>query len=61
MTAQNPPAINGDLGRERGMPESTRMMHDGSRMREAIKVAESRVPDWAARFGAVQRVGLGMG
>ena len=26
MTAQNPPATNGDLGREQGTPESTRTM-----------------------------------
>ena len=34
MTAQNPPATIGDLGREQGAPMSTRMSLDGSRSAE---------------------------
>ena len=34
MTAQNPPATNGNLGRERGVPMSTKTSLDGSRLAE---------------------------
>ena len=43
MTAQNPPGKNGDLDREQGMPEFTRMTLDGSHTGEAMEVIESRV------------------
>ena len=45
MIAQNPPTITSDLRREQGVPESTRMMQDGSYPVEAQEVAESRVLD----------------
>ena len=61
MTAQNPPATNGDMSREWGAPESTRIMQDRSYSGEALEVAESRVPAWAASFGMAQQVGPGMG
>ena len=43
MTAQNPSAKNADLGREQGMPESTRMMQDESHLVQATEVVESEV------------------
>ena len=60
MTVQNPPATNGDLGRERGVPEPTRTMWDGSRLAEAKEVTEERVPGWAASFGMAHQVRLGI-
>ena len=38
MTEQNPPEINGDHIREQCMPESTRMVQDGSHLGEAMEV-----------------------
>ena len=61
MTAQNPPATNGNLGRERGMPVSTRIIQDGSHLAEELEVTEGRVPGWAASFGMAHQVGLGIG
>ena len=37
MAAQIPPATNGNLGRDWGMPKSTRMMQDGSYLGEALE------------------------
>ena len=37
MTDENPPATHSDLGRERGMPESTRTMQDGSHLVKAME------------------------
>ena len=43
------------------MPESTWMMQGGFHPGEAFKVAETKVPVWAASFGAAYRVGLWIG
>ena len=61
ITAQYPPAINGDLGSEQSGPESSRMMQDGSHLGEAMGAAESKVPYWTASSSMAQWVGLGMG
>ena len=61
MTAQNPPATNGDFGREQGMPESTRPIQDEFYPRGANKAKESRVLGWDASFSELQHIGLGMG
>ena len=37
------------------------MMQDGSHPTEALEVAESRVPAWAASFSAMHQVGLVLG
>ena len=42
MKAQYPPAKNGNFGKERGAPESTRMMKNRSYVGETIKVPKSR-------------------
>ena len=55
MTAKYPLITNGNLSREQGAPESTRMMQQGSRLVEATEVVESRVLGWAASFSAVGR------
>ena len=59
MTAQNSP-INGDLGKKRGVPMSTRMMQDASHLTKELEVAKDWVPGWAASFGMVYQVGLGL-
>ena len=56
MIAKYPPAINGDLGKEQGIPESTSMMQNGSYPDEAMEVTESRVPGWAVNFGIAKWV-----
>ena len=61
MTIQNPPATNGDLGKERGMPELTRTIQDGSHTGEVMEVVERRVFGGTASFSAMRWVGLGMG
>ena len=61
MIAQNPPATNSNLGKEQGIPESTRMMQDGSHSAEALEVAESSVLGWAASFGMVHQLRFGLG
>ena len=60
MTAEYPSETNSDLGREQGVPESTRTIQDGSHPVEAIGARESEVIGWAASYGMGQRVGLGM-
>ena len=61
MTAEYPPATNGNLGREKAVPEPTRMMQDGSHLVKAIEAVKSEVIGWAASFSMAQLVGLGMG
>ena len=43
MLAKYPLATNSNLGRELSMPESTRIIQDGSHLLEAIEVVESEV------------------
>ena len=43
ITAEYPPETNGDLGREQGVPESTRMIQDGSHPVEAMEAVESEI------------------
>ena len=43
------------------MPESTRMIKDGSYLAEAMEATDSRVMGWAASYGMVQWAGWGMG
>ena len=52
MKAKNPPATNGDDSREKGVPESTKVMQDGSFLDKAIEVAENRVMGKATSFKA---------
>ena len=60
MTAQNPLAINGNLSREQGVLESTRMILDGFYLGEVLGAVQSRVAGWATSFGVAQRIGLRM-
>ena len=61
MTAEYLFATNGDLGREQGIPETTRTIKDGSHPEEATEEVESTFFGWAASFGVVRWVGLGAG
>ena len=58
MATEYPPAENSDLGRERGTPEYTRIMQDGSYPEEVTEVVKSRVVGWAASFSMAQWEGL---
>ena len=58
MIAEYSPATNVNLGRDQDVSVSSRIMQDGSCLYEAMEVADSKVLGRAARFGAVQWVGL---
>ena len=58
ITAQYLPATNSELGRELGVPHSTRIMQDVSYLNKAIEAIESRVLGWAASFSWVQCKGI---
>ena len=58
-TAQNHPATNGNLSRDRGAPVSTRKIQDRSHPAEELEVAEGQVSSYAASFGMTHQVGLG--
>ena len=61
ITAQYPPEKHGDLGRECGIPESTRTMQDGSHPGKAMEATKSKILGLAASFGKVQQAGLEVG
>ena len=53
MTAEYPPATNGELCREPGISESTRKMQDGFHLVEVTEAMKSKLTAWAASYGVV--------
>ena len=58
MTKEYPAVTKGNLSREQGASDFTRIIKDRSCLDEAMEAIESKVSVWAASFGAVQWVGL---
>ena len=52
ITAKHPLEINGEIGKEKGAPESTRTMQDGSYLAEAMEAVEIKVTGYAANYSA---------